>query len=104
LYLSVLKTSLCRPHSLRQNRRTTVPEIRAQSRARRKFLRYFPAGFRDAGYYASERGYKSDAHLRWHDALNQDEYRRLLAAGRYEEIASRAIRIEQSASYSFIYL
>ena len=78
----VLKPSLY-PDSLGQNRRTTVPEMRGQSRARRKFLRYFPAGFKDEGHYASERDYKWDAQLRWHEALNQDEYQRLLAAGRY---------------------
>ena len=91
------------PGSLGQHRQTTVAEMRGPSRARRKFLRYFPAGLKDEGYYASERGYKWDAHLRWQEALNQDEYQRLLAAGRYSEIASRAIRIEQSAPYSFIF-
>lgn len=98
-----MKPSLCRAHALGRNSPTTVSEMRARSRARRKFLRYFPDGFKDEGYYASERGYKWDAHLRWQEALNHDEYERLLAAGRYQEIALRAIRIEQSAPYSFIF-
>ncbi len=84
-----MKPLLSRPA---HDRLTIVP--RAQSRARRKFLRYFPAGFKDEGYDASERGYKWAAHLRWQDALNQEEYQRLLAASRYQEIAARAIRVE----------
>lgn len=78
-------------------------ELRAQRCARSKFLRYFPDGFKDDDYYASERGYKWDAHLRWQEALNQGEFQQLMAAGRYEEIAARAIRVEQSAPYSFIF-
>ena len=96
-----MKPLASRPDLLPHDRVTMVS--RAQSRARRKFLRYFPDGFKDEDYYASERGYKWDAHLRWQEALNQDEYQRLLAAGRYEEIAARAIRVEQSAPYSFIF-
>ena len=33
-------------------------------KCRRKFLRYFPKGFRDDKYYDWERGYKWEAHSR----------------------------------------
>ena len=98
-----MKHSVARGDLPRQKRRTTVPAIRSQSRARRKFLRYFPEGFSDETYFASERGYKWEAHLRWEEALNQTEYQALLAAGRYGEVASRAVRVEQGAPYSFVF-
>ena len=99
----VMKPAIRLPDERIQNPRKTGPAMRGQVRARRKFLRYFPLGFRDEDYYAAERGYKWNAHLRWQQALNQDEYSRLLAAGSYEEIAARAVRVEQSAPYSFIF-
>ena len=50
-------------------------------RCREKFLRFFPAGFRDPTYVAWERGYKWEAHERWEEALGRAEFRRLLRAG-----------------------
>jgi len=98
-----MKPALRLPDAPIRQPRRTGPAMQAQVRARRKFLRYFPLGFADKDYYAAERGYKWDAHLRWQQALNQDEYLRLLGAGSYEEIAARAVRVEQSAPYSFIF-
>ena len=34
-------------------------------RCRRKFLRFFPGGFRDEKYISWERGYKWESHERW---------------------------------------
>ena len=48
-------------------------------RCRRKFLRFFPQGFRDETYIAWERGYKWQAHEQWHEALNRAGFPRLLA-------------------------
>ena len=62
------------------------------AKARRKFLRFFPGGFRDETYFAWERGYKLRAHERWNELLAPTECRRLLSAGEYDEIAARAIR------------
>jgi hypothetical protein len=83
-------------------RRSSRPAA-GPERCRRRFLRFFPRGFRDEAYAASERDYKWDAHLRWEAALNQAEYQRLLQSGRYAEVAARAIRVEQASAYSFIF-
>ena len=72
-------------------------------RSRRKFLRFFPAGFRDETYLDWERSYKWETHLRWQEALGRDELRSLLRAGRFSEIAARAVRIEQRSRHSMIF-
>ena len=41
-------------------------------RARKKFLRYFPGGFRDATYLEWEREYKWETHERWEEALGRE--------------------------------
>ncbi|GAC1691115.1 MAG: hypothetical protein NVS9B3_09710 [Gemmatimonadaceae bacterium] len=69
--------------------------------ARRKFLRFFPGGFNDATYIDWERGYKWTAHVRWEEALGQAEYRGLLRAGKFAEIAARAVRIESRTNLLF---
>jgi hypothetical protein len=81
----------------RRPRRRTPPRdpVRvARARCRRKFLAYFPDGFADEEYLATERGYKVAAHERWLDDLSQEQHRVLLDAGRFDEIAERASRIE----------
>jgi hypothetical protein len=70
-------------------------------RARRKFLRKFPGGFRDETYLAWERDYKWEAHQEWLEALNEDSFRKLLRQGRYLDIAGRAVRIESGRSLLF---
>lgn len=72
-------------------------------RCRRKFLRFFPKGFRDETYLAWERDYKWETHQRWEEALSQDEFRRLLHRGEYSEIAARAVRTEQRSRHSMIF-
>jgi hypothetical protein len=72
-------------------------------RCRRKFLRHFPGGFRDETYLDWERGYKWESHERWEEALGQVEFRKLLRAHEYEEIAARAVRVEQRSRYSMIF-
>jgi hypothetical protein len=84
-----------------QRRRTQArPEA---SRCRRKFLRFFPQGFRDEDYVDTERDYKWESHLRWREALGRDEFAAMLRAGRHGVIAARAIRIEQQSRYSMIF-
>ena len=73
------------------------------TRARRKFLRYFPGAFRDQTYLEWERDYKCDTHQRWEEALNRDEFRRLLAKREYAEVAARAVRTEQRSRHSMIF-
>ena len=70
-------------------------------RCRRKFLKYFPGGFRDEQYLDCERTYKWNAHLAWRDALEAREFRRLLREGRYEAIAAHAVRIESRTNLLF---
>ena len=72
-------------------------------RCRRKFLRFFPGGFRDETYIEWERGYKWETHERWEEALARDEFRRLLRAREFAEIAARAVRVEQRSRYSMIF-
>jgi hypothetical protein len=72
-------------------------------RARRKFLRFFPGGFRDETYVDWERSYKWETHERWQAALSHDEFRRLLKAKEHGEIAARAVRVEQRSRHSMIF-
>lgn len=84
--------------SLRRSRQDGGAE-----RCRRKFLRFFPDGFRDATYLDWERDYKWETHARWMEALGPDEFRRLLRAGKFVEIAARAVRVEQRSRHSMIF-
>jgi hypothetical protein len=77
--------------------------LQGPARARRKFLRYFPGGFRDETYIEWEREYKWATHERWKEALNREEFRRLLDQGEYTEIAARAMRVEQRSRHSMIF-
>lgn len=70
---------------------------------RKKFLRFFPRGFRDETYLAWEREYKVETHERWEEALNRNEFRRLLDKGEYSEVAARAVRTEQRSRHSMIF-
>lgn len=72
-------------------------------RARKKFLRYFPKGFRDETYIDWERGYKCETHERWEEALNRSEFRRLIEMREYAEVAVRAVRTEQRSRHSMIF-
>jgi hypothetical protein len=70
-------------------------------RARRKFLRHFPGGFRDETYLDWERGYKWNAHERWEAALNEPAFASLIKARKFEEVAAIAIRIESRTNLLF---
>ena len=70
-------------------------------RCRRKFLRFFPKGFADQKYIDWERDYKQEAHDRWNELLNQEEYLSLLRSGEHEEIARRAVAIESRTNLLF---
>jgi hypothetical protein len=81
----------------------TRPTSIGAERCRRKFLRFFPKGFRDETYLAWEREYKWETHQNWEEALNQNEFRRLLKKREYAEIAARAVRTEQRSRHSMIF-
>jgi hypothetical protein len=70
-------------------------------RCRRKFLRFFPEGFRDETYVSWERGYKWEAHEQWEEVLDRASYQKLLRSGDFAEIAARAVRIESRTNLLF---
>jgi hypothetical protein len=73
----------------------------AARRCRRKFLYYFPQGFRDETYLAWERDYKWKAHEQWKELLGRPLFSDLLKEGRFQEIAARAVRIESRTNLLF---
>jgi hypothetical protein len=77
------------------------PRLTRPERCRRHFLRYFPGGFNDETYIDWERDYKQEAHERWGEQLAPREFRRLLEAGKHQEIAARAVRIESATNLLF---
>jgi hypothetical protein len=68
---------------------------------RRRFLRYFPGGFRDDTYLAWERDYKADASDRWRLQLGRPRLEALLNAGRFHDVAAAALRIEARTNLLF---
>lgn len=70
-------------------------------RCRRKFLRFFPGGFRDETYLDWERNYKWEAHERWESVLGRAAYRKLLADEAYAEIAAHAVSTESRTNLLF---
>jgi hypothetical protein len=77
------------------------PAASPATKCRRRFLRFFPGGFRDETYLDWERNYKEEAHRAWRDALGPVRYRSLLAAGKFEQIALEAVRIESRTNLLF---
>jgi hypothetical protein len=89
----------------RRRLRASVP-VRAPlpagaRRCRAKFLEYFPKGFRDEEYCASERAYKWNAHQRWEAILNRRAFEKLLSADDCAAIARHAIAIESRTNLLF---
>jgi hypothetical protein len=76
-------------------------DVERPRRARRKFLRYFPGGFRDETYLDWERNYKVEAHRRWEAALGHERLRGLIRRGRFAEVAEQAVRIESRTNLLF---
>lgn len=70
-------------------------------RARRKFLRVFPGGFRDETYIDWERNYKWEAHRRWEESLGEPVLERLIKEKKFAEIAAAATRIESRTNLLF---
>ncbi len=77
------------------------PSSSSALRCRRKFLRFFPGGFRDPTYLEWERNYKAEAHAKWMEFLAPSRYRSLLRAKRFAEIAAHAVRIESRTNLLF---
>jgi hypothetical protein len=74
-----------------------------EQRCRRKFLRFFPGGFRDETYLDWERDYKWETHQRWTTALARDDFRALLRARKFAAVAAAAISVEQRSRHSMMF-
>ena len=72
-------------------------------RCRRKFLRFFPGGFRDETYLDWERDYKWETHERWQASLGLEAFDALLREQAHAEIAARAVRVEQQSRHSMLF-
>jgi hypothetical protein len=83
--------------------RASVDKGSGAQRCRRKFLRFFPGGFRDPTFLEWERDYKWETHERWLRALDKREFRALLRSGAHAEVATRAVRVEQQSRHSMIF-
>jgi hypothetical protein len=80
---------------------TIADQSRGREKCKRKFLHYFPGGFKSKKYNDWERGYKWNAHLQWDEELNQHVFYELLRKNQYQEIASQVVRIESRTNLLF---
>jgi hypothetical protein len=96
-----LPPSARRPKPARKTATATTPDQRKALKARRKFLRVFPGGFRDETYVDWERNYKWEAHKKWEAELGKSTMQRLIKAKKFEEIATTATRIESRTNLLF---
>ena len=80
---------------------TVTPTQSRIARCKRKFLRFFPDGFRDETYLAWERGYKWRAHEEWQSVLNRTVYHSKLSAGKFLEIGAEVVKIESRTNLLF---
>jgi hypothetical protein len=82
--------------------RSAVSPTRSRiAHCKRKFLRFFPEGFRDETYLDWERGYKLRAHREWQSVLNRAAYQSKLSQGKFLEIGVEAVRIESRTNLLF---
>jgi hypothetical protein len=77
------------------------PAGRKRIKCRRKFLYYFKKGFEDPKYIDWERQYKLDAHFQFQQELNREDFKALLRAKKYNDIALTAVRIESRTNLLF---
>jgi hypothetical protein len=82
-------------------RSTVIPTRSRIAHCKRKFLRFFPDGFRDETYLDWERGYKLRAHEEWQSVLNRTAYQSKLSQGKFLEIAAEAVKIESRTNLLF---
>src|SRR3954468_8951347 len=73
---------------------------RRAERCRRKFLDFFPEGFRDPPHIETERGYKWEAHRQW-QAQVADQLGMLGLCADFADLAQRAVRIESRTNLLF---
>src|ERR1051326_8611816 len=101
---NLMATPLASDRMRLATRRATLrvgPAASAVRRARRKFLRFFPGGFRDSTYLAWERDYKWRAHRQWVEVLGPAPFQALLRREAFHDIAAHAVRIESRTNLLF---
>ncbi|HMC54022.1 MAG TPA: hypothetical protein VKH19_02530 [Gemmatimonadaceae bacterium] len=80
----------------------TRPDMTPGARkCRRRFLKFFPAGFRDETYVDWERDYKWEAYEKWCASLRRGSFRSQLDSGEYAAIAKHAVSIESRTNLLF---
>ena len=89
-----------KPVPVATKRAPSVPTPGA-AKARRKFLKVFPNGFRDDTYWEWERAYKWGAHQRWERDLSKSLFHQMLLQGDHERIARSALSIESRTNLLF---
>lgn len=77
------------------------PSAVGARKARRKFLKVFPKGFRDETYLDWERNYKWGAHQRWAQTLSEPLFRAMLAQKSFDRVAATALGIESRTNLLF---
>ena len=81
----------------------TVIDKRALKKHKKRFLRFFPNAFRDRRYLDWEHDYKWRSHKLWKELLGKKEFEALLRSREYDEIATRALRVEQKTVPPFLF-
>lgn len=74
---------------------------KARQKCVKKFLYYFPGGYKGKKFIAWERDYKWAAHIAWQEQLNKSIFHELLEEADYGEIARRAVKIESKTNLLF---
>jgi hypothetical protein len=74
---------------------------KALAKHRKRFLRFFPKGFRDERYLDWEHAYKWHAHTLFNELLDKEEFETLLRKREYLEIARRALQVESGTTFLF---
>lgn len=97
----VVRTRAVQAQDNGQNKRRPRIDAKALAKHKRRFLKFFPKGFDDERYEQWERAYKWEAHKLWQKTLGKKEFARLLAAEAYDEIASRALKVEAGTTFLF---
>jgi hypothetical protein len=82
-------------------RQLRAVKSRGALRARKKFLKAFPGGFRDQTYLDWERDYKWSAHRQWQEVLGETAFAEFIKEKRFQDIAAAAIRTESRTNLLF---
>jgi len=74
---------------------------KALAKHKKRFLRFFPKGFRDQRYQEWEHDYKWYAHELWNETLNERNFKILLRKRDYDEVAKVALQVESKTTFLF---